>query len=94
MHGQSSSPGRGQRRIFSLSHSVQTDSGTHQASYLVDTVDFFPLGVKRSGCDADRSPPSNAEFKNEWSYTSTPPYVLISWCLIIHGIRLNGVVLS
>jgi hypothetical protein len=40
------------------------------------------LGVKRPGIEADHSPPSSAEVKNEWSYTSTPP------------IRLHGVVLS
>jgi hypothetical protein len=39
------------------------------------------LGVKRPGSEADHSPPSSAEVKNEWSYTSTPP------------IRLHGVVL-
>jgi hypothetical protein len=41
----------------------------------------FRWGVKRSGREADHSPPSSAEV-NEWSYTSTPP------------IRLHGVVLS
>jgi hypothetical protein len=40
------------------------------------------LGVKRPGREADHSPPSSAEVKNAWSYTSTPP------------IRLHGVVLS
>jgi hypothetical protein len=40
------------------------------------------LGVKRPGPEADHSPPSSAEVKNKWSYTSTPP------------IRLHGVVLS
>jgi hypothetical protein len=40
------------------------------------------LGVKRPGREADHSPPSSAEVKNAWSYTSIPP------------IRLNGVVLS
>jgi hypothetical protein len=40
------------------------------------------LGIKRPGREADHSPPSSAEVKNAWSYTSTPP------------IRLNGVVLS
>jgi hypothetical protein len=34
------------------------------------------------GREADHSPPSSAEIKNAWSYTSTPP------------IRLHGVVLS
>jgi hypothetical protein len=38
------------------------------------------LGVKRPGCEADHSPPSVAEVKNAWSYTSTPP------------VRLHGVV--
>jgi hypothetical protein len=37
---------------------------------------------KRPGREADRSPPSSAEVKKLWSYTSTPPYVLIAWCLI------------
>jgi hypothetical protein len=40
------------------------------------------LGVKQPGCEADNSPPSSAEGKNTWSYTST---------LLI---RLHGVVLS
>jgi hypothetical protein len=40
------------------------------------------LGVKRPGREADHSPPSTAEFKNAWSYTSTLP------------VRLNDVVLS
>jgi hypothetical protein len=30
------------------------------------------LGVKPSGREADHSPPSSAEVKNAWSYTSTP----------------------
>jgi hypothetical protein len=39
------------------------------------------LRVKRQGREADHTPPSSAEVKNEWSYTSTSP------------IRLHGVVL-
>jgi hypothetical protein len=38
------------------------------------------LGVKWPGREADHSPPSSCEVKNEWSYTFTPP------------IRLHGVV--
>jgi hypothetical protein len=38
--------------------------------------------VKRSGSEAEHSPPSSAEVKCAWSYTSTPP------------IRLDGVVLN
>jgi hypothetical protein len=42
------------------------------------------MGTRGSfpGGEADHSPPSGAEVKNEWSYTST------------HPIRLHGVVLS
>jgi hypothetical protein len=42
----------------------------------------FSLGIKRPGCEADHSPPSSAEVKNTWSYTSTPP------------VHLHGLVLS
>jgi hypothetical protein len=38
------------------------------------------LRLKRPGSEADHSPPSSAEVKNAWSYTSTPP------------IRLHGLV--
>jgi len=40
------------------------------------------LDVKHQKREVDHSPPSSAEFKNEWSYTSTPP------------IHLHGVVRS
>jgi hypothetical protein len=39
------------------------------------------LGVKRPGREADHSPPSSADVKNSWSYTSTPQ------------MRLHGVVI-
>jgi hypothetical protein len=42
----------------------------------------LPLRLKRSGCEADHSSPSNSEVKNAWNYTSTP------------SIRLHGVVPS
>jgi hypothetical protein len=42
------------------------------------------LGVKRPGREADHSPPSSAEVKNAWSYTSIPHYVFMSWCLVKH----------
>jgi hypothetical protein len=40
------------------------------------------LGVKRPGCEADHSSPSSAKVKNAWSYTSTPQYAFIAWCLV------------
>jgi hypothetical protein len=42
------------------------------------------VGVKRPGREADHSPPSSAEVKNAWSYTSAPQYVFMAWCLVKH----------
>jgi hypothetical protein len=50
---------------------------------------ILPPAVKRPGLEADNSPPSSVEIKNTWSYTSTPPYVFMAWCLIQHRIRLH-----
>jgi hypothetical protein len=38
-------------------------------------------GVERPGPEADHSPPTSAEVKNTWIYTSIPPYVSMAWCL-------------
>jgi hypothetical protein len=38
------------------------------------------LGVKQPEREADNSPPSSAEAKNTWSYTSTPLYAFTAWC--------------
>jgi len=35
------------------------------------------------GCEVNHSFSSGAEFKNEWSYVSTPPY-MPSWCALGH----------
>jgi hypothetical protein len=43
---------------------------------------FLFLGVKRPGREADHSPPSSAEVRSAWSYTSTPQYVLMAWCSV------------
>jgi hypothetical protein len=43
----------------------------------------FP-GVKRPGREADHSPPSSAEIKNAWCYTSIPEYVFMALCLVKH----------
>jgi hypothetical protein len=40
------------------------------------------VGIKRPGCEADHSPPSGAEVKNAWIYTSTPQYVFMSKCSV------------
>jgi len=52
---------------FSLHHPIQTGCGAHPASYPIG--DSFPVPRR----EADHSPPSIAEVKNAWSYTSTPP---------------------
>jgi len=42
-------------------------------------------GVQQLGHEADHSPPSNTKVKNAWSYTSTPTYMSMVWCLVKHG---------
>jgi hypothetical protein len=37
----------------------------------------FP-GVRRPGHEADHSPPTSAEVKKMWFYTSTPPYAFMA----------------
>jgi hypothetical protein len=68
---------------FSFHHHIQNISGAHPASYWMGTRGSFP-GVKWLGCEADHSPPCSAEVKNAWSYTSTPQYVFMAWCLVKH----------
>jgi hypothetical protein len=67
--------------IFLFTTASRTALGTIQLP-----VQWVPealsLGVKLPGREVDHSPPSSAEVKTVWSYTSTPP------------IRLHGVVLS
>jgi hypothetical protein len=42
------------------------------------------LELKRLGREADHSLPCSAEVKNAWSYTSTPQYTFMVWCLVKH----------
>jgi hypothetical protein len=42
------------------------------------------LGIKQLGHEADHSPPSSAKIKNVWSYTCTPQYIFMVWCLVKH----------
>jgi hypothetical protein len=50
---------------FSSNPCVQTGSGAHPASYPMGTGGSFPGGKARPGRDADHSPPSSPEVKNE-----------------------------
>jgi hypothetical protein len=56
---------------FYSSFCSQTGSGAHPASCTMGTGDPFPGGKARPGRDADHSPPSCAEVKNEQE-----PYLL------------------
>jgi hypothetical protein len=56
-------------RDCSLLHNFQAGSWAHPARC------SFP-GVKQQGREVNHSPPSSAEVKNEWSYTSTLPTCL------------------
>jgi hypothetical protein len=38
--------------------------------------------MKLPGSEADHSPPSSAEVKNAWSYTSTHQYAFMAWGLV------------
>jgi hypothetical protein len=67
---------------FSLHYCVRIGSGTHPVFFPMGAGGSFPGGVKRPGREADHSPPSSAEVKNAWSYTSTPP-------IRIHGVALS-----
>jgi hypothetical protein len=53
-----------------------TDSPWGPPDHLFSGYRGLFTGLKRPGCEADRSPPSCAEVKNEWRYTSIPPYML------------------
>jgi hypothetical protein len=62
-------------RYFSLLQNVQTGFGAHPSSYLFGTKVLSPE-VKVQSCGFDHSSLYSAEFKNEWSYTSTPAICL------------------
>jgi len=58
------------RGIFLFSKTDQTAPEAQPASYSIGTG-VLP-GLKLLERDADHSPPSSAQVKNEWSCTSTP----------------------
>jgi hypothetical protein len=61
---------------FSLPHGIQTGSGVHSTSCPMCMGALSP-GVKRLARETDHSPPTSAEVKKTWVYTSTPLYA--SW---------------
>jgi hypothetical protein len=67
-------------RIFA-STIVQIGSRAHTTSYTMDTGGSF-LSVKRPEREDDQSPPTSAEVKKMWFYTSSTPYIFMKQCLI------------
>jgi len=59
-------------RDFTFLRSDWTGSGAIQHCF---------CGVRSPGCEADSWPFSTAKVKNEWSYTSSPPYAIVA-CLV------------
>ena len=58
----------------------------YSTAYRSATVHCIPYAhspdTKHPRRKDDHSTPSSAEVKNVWSYTYSPPYVLVVWCLI------------
>jgi hypothetical protein len=71
----SSSPARG--KIFLVSMSSRPVLGPTQPP-IQCVPGALPPGIKRPGREVDNSPPSSAEVKNTWIYTSTPPIRLLT----------------
>jgi hypothetical protein len=58
-----------------LQRNVRTSSEAQPAPIQLLPAAAFP-GLERPGCKADHSPPTSAEVKNEWNYTSAPSVCL------------------
>jgi hypothetical protein len=59
-----------------FSASVQTDRESHPASYKIDTGSF--PGVKGPGRGVVHPPHLTPRLKDEYSYSSTPPFVVMA----------------
>jgi hypothetical protein len=79
LRSRSSNPSRVKNFLFSTSS--RPALGPTQPPIQWVPVVFSP-GVKRPGREADYSPPTSAEVKKTWIYTSTPLYVFMAQCLI------------
>jgi hypothetical protein len=69
---------RGVRIFFSSPPRPDRDLGPTQLP-----IQWVP-GVKQPEREDDHSPPSSANVKNTWKYTSTLQYAFTSWCLVKH----------
>jgi hypothetical protein len=82
MDDRGSIPSRDNDGNFSVTASRPTLGPTQPPTQWV--LGDLTLGVKRPGREADHSPPTSFEVKNAWSYTSTSPVRLMTWCLVNH----------
>jgi hypothetical protein len=68
---------------FSLLHRVQTGTGGGGTQTSIQWVTgTLSQWVKKPGPEADHSPPSSADVKNSWRYTSTPIHLHYYYFLI------------
>jgi len=69
--------------MMSTYNKLQTNSGTHTASYPTGNRGSFP-GGKAAGdrSEAVHSPTSSAEVKNAMVLYFHPPNVFMAWCLV------------
>jgi len=51
-------------------------------SHIQRVTGALSLGLKRPGRGADHWPPSSAEIKNAWIYTSAHQYAFMAWCSV------------
>jgi hypothetical protein len=63
---------------------LETVSGAHRWSYQTGT-EALSSGIKQPDREADHLASSSAEIMNAWSFTYTPPYFFMAWCLKQHG---------
>jgi hypothetical protein len=63
-------------------HYVHDSSRVNPVFYSMGILVVLTLGVKPSKHEADHTFQSSAKVKNAWRYTSTPPYIFMTWQLI------------
>jgi hypothetical protein len=73
--GRSSSPGRVKNFLSSTSSKPALGPTQHPIQWVPGVLS---PGLKRPGREADHSPPTSAEVKNTWIYTSTSPYAFMA----------------
>jgi hypothetical protein len=69
---------------FSLHHRVQNGSGAHPASYSMGTTVSFPGGKAAGALKLTIHLHLVPRSQDAWSYTSTPQYAFMAWCLVKH----------